>query len=168
MTGKGLVIIKGQGFDEGGWNPAQPLGDPVGNAFGFPAGYLLQGCQQRGSIGHHQQSRFVGLTHHQIDFDIAEAGTFLDHFGALSDRQAACNGSPAICSIASFALAGAMFEVFVEVLVGWIFRLFRCPNPLLDGLVGDPIDAHHSPAAADQLRGKFLLGQPPAGLGFEL
>jgi hypothetical protein len=109
----------------------------------------------------------VGFTHHQVDFDVTQTGTLLDHFGALGDRHSAFDSPSAVLPVAPLGLSSTVFEVFVEVLVGGIFGQLCCPDPLIDGLVGDPIDSKDLPAAADELRGEFLNGQPPAGLGFE-
>ena len=167
VTGKRLVVVKGQGFDEGGWYPAQPLGDSVGNPFGFTGSYFLQGRQQGGPIGQHQQGRFMSLAHHKIDFNVTQPRTLLDHFGALGDRYSAFNPAPAVLSVAAFGFSPTVFEVLVEGLVGGISRAFGCPDPLVDGLVGNPIDTQGAPAAANQLRREFFFDEPLAGLGLE-
>ncbi|MDZ7691650.1 MAG: hypothetical protein U5K69_11085 [Balneolaceae bacterium] len=71
------------------------------------------------------------------------------------------------CRLPRLALRRTVFEVLVEILVGGISSAFGFPDPLVEGLMGDPIDPHHAPAAADQFRRKLLGGQPPAGLVFE-
>src|SRR5699024_11657061 len=106
--------------------------------------------------------------HHQVDFDITQAGALLDHVGALVDRHAAFDVSSAVLSIPPLALASAVFEIFVEVFIVWVGCVFGGPYPLVEGLMGNPIDPFYLPAATDELRGEFLFGQPPASLGFQV
>src|SRR5699024_6004990 len=131
-------------------------------------GYFLELGQQRGAIGEHQQGGFMVFPHHQVDFDITQAGALLDHVGALVDRHAAFDGSSAVLSIPPLALASAVFEIFVEVFIVWVGCVFGGPYPLVEGLMGNPIDPFYLPAATDELRGEFLFGQPPASLGFQV
>src|SRR5680860_1701232 len=85
------------------------------------------------------------FTHHQVDLDIPQAGTLLHDLRALGTRYPTGDRSPAIAAVSPFALSSAMLEVLVKVFVLGITSVLGGPDPLVDGLLGDPGHAHGVP-----------------------
>ena len=164
MVGKAFIIVESQGFDECFRDPCQHLLKCGLGVIGLARGDLRQPGQKRRPIGDDQQGRFMGFVHHEVGLKISQAGAPVNYLRTMVDTHAAGENPPGVVVIASFAASTAMFKVPVKLFGRRVFLALASPDPLIDRLVADAIDAADGPATADQLRAEFFGFQPPYGV----
>ena len=115
MVPETLVIIEGDCFQS--WNFTQPGDDSSFYLLGVLTRQLIDGSEQRRSIGYDQQCRTITFTHDQVSFKITELLPCGDDFGMLVNWHPVGDESAGIHLGATLAFTAAMAEFSIQELV---------------------------------------------------